>query len=377
MLMRIILCATNDIATDRRIHRTVLSLQKIPCTVSVIGRAFGKSMELPEFPYPVSRIRMLFKKGLLFYAEFNLRLFFMLLFRKTDLLVANDLDTLPAVFLVSRLRGLIMVYDSHEYFTEVPELVARAGVKKFWEGLEALLVPRLKFASTVSDSIAAEYQRKYGINMQVIRNLPFKLVVKPQPSPSIRKSDEKIILYQGSLNIGRGLEAAISAMSFVDHARLIIIGSGDVEHQLRALVHSLALEEKVGFMGRISPQDLPQYTVQADLGISLEEKLGLNYYYALPNKLFDYIQARVPVLVSDLPEMAGIVTRYSIGKVTPVQDPYRLALTMTEMLTDESSRKVWRKNLETAANELCWENEESRLMALYGQAIAYRRQKTG
>lgn len=374
--MRIILCATNDIVTDRRIQRTALSLQKIPSTVSVIGRAFRSSMALPEFPYPVCRIRMLFKKGLLFYAEYNLRLFFMLLFRKTDLLVANDLDTLLAVFLVSRLRKLVVVYDSHEYFTEVPELVARTGVKKIWEGLEALLVPRLKFASTVSGSIAAEYQRKYGIRMEVIRNLPYKQVIEPQPAPSLRTSDERVILYQGSLNMGRGLETAITAMSFVEHARLIIIGTGDMEHQLRALVHSLALEEKVGFMGRIYPLDLPRYTMQADLGISLEEKLGLNYYYALPNKLFDYIQARVPMLVSDLPEMAGLVHRYDIGKVTPVQDPYRLALVMNEMLDDEESRMVWRKNLEKAANELCWENEEGRLMALYEKVIAYRRQKT-
>jgi len=196
-LMRIILCATNDIATDRRIQRTALSLQKIPCTVSVIGRAFHDSMILPEFPYQVCRIHMLFTKGMLFYAEFNLRLFFILLFRKTDLVVANDLDTLPAVFLASRLRGLPLVYDSHEYFTEVPELVRRPGVKKFWEGLEALLVPRLKFASTVSDSIAAEYRRKYRINMQVIRNLPFRQAIEPPSAPSLRKSDERIVLYQG------------------------------------------------------------------------------------------------------------------------------------------------------------------------------------
>ncbi|MBN2805024.1 MAG: hypothetical protein JXR22_00055, partial [Prolixibacteraceae bacterium] len=123
------------------------------------------------------------------------------------------------------------------------------------------------------------------------------------------------------------------------------------------------------FLGKVSPEELLKHTLKAHLGISLEESKGLNYYYALPNKLFDYIQARVPVLVSDLPEMASIVNHYRIGKVTNTSDPRQLAAIFEEMLTDLSQRRLWLQNLEKASAELCWENEEHKLMALYSKAI--------
>jgi glycosyltransferase involved in cell wall biosynthesis len=159
-------------------------------------------------------------------------------------------------------------------------------------------------------------------------------------------------------------------MQFIDDSRLIIAGTGDVEKELRELTRSLALQEKIQFTGRLPPEELLQYTVQADLGISLEEKLGLNYYYALPNKLFDYVQARIPVLVSDLPEMASIVLEYGIGKISHTHDPFELALVFAEMLTDHYQRKVWQSNLEKAARKLCWENEEGILMGIYQQVLA-------
>jgi glycosyltransferase involved in cell wall biosynthesis len=231
-----------------------------------------------------------------------------------------------------------------------------------------MMLPRIRFAYTVSASIAEEYRRKYGIPMQVVRNLPVRLKnLKPQMV--LRNDREYIIIYQGSLNLGRGLELAIRAVRYLENTRLIIAGAGDVEGALRELAASLCLKEKVHFTGRITPEELRNYTVQADLGISLEEKLGLNYYYALPNKLFDYIQARVPVLVSDLPEMSHVVTHYGIGKVNHTHDPYELSLVFQEMLSDRNKRGEWQSNLEKAARELCWEQEEKILTNIYRQAI--------
>jgi glycosyltransferase involved in cell wall biosynthesis len=362
--MRIILAVTNDIATDRRLNRMALTLMKLPCDILVMGRMYRKAMPLPDYPYTVRRMTMLFNQGALFYAEFNIRLFFNLLFRKADILVSNDLDTLPAVFLVSCIRRLPVVYDCHEYFTEVPELIGRKRVKKIWEILEGLILPHIQYSTTVSASIAEAYNQKYGISMQVIRNLPFRME-NIRHAGSLRKNDENIIIYQGSLNLGRGLENAIKAMQYIENARLIIAGSGDIETDLRKLAASLDLDNKVHFIGRIPAPELLDYTVQADLGISLEEKLGLNYYYALPNKLFDYIQARVPVLVSDLPEMAAIVRRYQIGRVTSAHDPYELSLVMTGMLADHEQRITWKSNLEPAARDLSWENEEHQLLDLF------------
>jgi glycosyltransferase involved in cell wall biosynthesis len=230
------------------------------------------------------------------------------------------------------------------------------------------MLPHIQFAYTVSASIAEEYRRKYGIPMQVIRNLPTKSE-NLQPQIILKKNREHLIIYQGSLNMGRGLELAIRAMGYISNARLIIAGAGDVEGELRELTESLSLMERVHFTGRITPGELRLYTIQADLGISLEEKLGLNYYYALPNKLFDYIQARIPVLVSDLPEMSRVVTQYAIGKVNHTHDPYELSLVFQEMLSDKNKRREWRSNLEKAARELCWEQEEKILTNIYRQAM--------
>lgn len=366
--MRIILAVTNDICTDRRVIRIAETLVKLPAQVLVVGRKLKESPELPVYNFQIRRFRMFINKGLLFYAVYNIRLLIFLMVKRSNMLVANDLDTLPAVYLAALFKRIPVIYDCHEYFTEVPELINRKPVKKTWEVIERLLVPHIRHAYTVSRSIAHEYNQKYGVTMEVIRNLPGKNTFRQKAYP--KKHAEKAIIYQGSLNIGRGLELAISAMKYMTNTRLIIIGKGDIEQKLKGLVSELSLEQSVSFMGMIMPADLSKYTAMADMGISLEEKLGLNYYYALPNKLFDYIQARIPVLVSDLPEMLSIVKKYNIGLYTDSTNPYNIAELMTTILEDEDKRNEWMKGLETAAQELCWENEENKLTAIYNRVLS-------
>ncbi len=152
----------------------------------------------------------------------------------------------------------------------------------------------------------------------------------------------------------------------------MIVGRGDVENRLKELARSLGLTQKVTFTGRISPGELYDYTVQADLGISLEEDLGLNYRFALPNKVFDYIQAGVPVLVSDLPEVKSLVLQYGVGEVSNAQTPAELGALFNRILNDEARIQSWKNNLKKAAAELCWENEEQKLLELYQAAISGR-----
>ena len=368
-LMHIILAVTNDISTDQRVIRTASTLQKMQAEVTIIGRRVGKQQIKTNPQYQAKRMNLLFKRGPFFYAEYNLRLFFRLLFMKADLIVSNDLDTLPAAFLVSEIRKITLVYDSHEYFTEVPELMDRKRVQKFWGWLESFIMPHIHHAYTVSGSIAMAYRQKYGIQMKVVRNLPFRINPTIQPMPTLRAGSEKIILYQGSLNLGRGLELAIQAVRYTVNTRLIIIGQGDVEKKLKQLVHALDMEDRVTFIGRVAPDQLAGYTIQADIGISLEEDLGLNYRFALPNKVFDYIQAGVPVLVSDLPEVRALVEAYDIGLVNSTQDPEILGALFTEMTGNEEKRSVWKTKLKIAGEELCWEKEESILAEIFRKAL--------
>jgi glycosyltransferase involved in cell wall biosynthesis len=300
---------------------------------------------------------MLVTKGPFFYACFNFRLMFTLLFvRKPGLIISNDLDTLPAAYTASRIRRVPLIYDSHELFTQVPELIKRKRVQAIWKGIESFYVPRVRYALTVSYPIAEIYRRLYKTSFKVVRNMPE--MSNPERLMSVRKEydGKSIIIYQGALNVGRGLELMIRTMQFIEDAVFVIAGTGDIDMELRSLVEKEGLGERIIFKGRLLPGELSQLTMSADLGISLEEDLGLNYRYALPNKLFDYIQCRIPVLCSALPEMSRIVETYGIGIATAEKDPERLSGVVRYML-EERNVGAWKDALDKAAEQLCWENE--------------------
>ena len=367
-MKRVYLAVINDLVTDQRAHRVAQTLHGCGATVVLIGRQFPQSFPLNDREYATRRFRMVFNRGFLFYKFFNIHLFFWLLFRKKGIIVANDLDTLPACWLVSKIRRLPLVYDSHEYFTEVPELIGRKFVRNFWLRIEKIMVPDLKFAYTVSDSIAEAYRKAYSVNFQVVRNFPYRLV-HPVRHPDLLPCDPvRTIIYQGSLNPGRGLESAILAMGYLNKFQLQIFGDGPIKKDLEKLVKENDLMNRVRFMGRIPLKELSAYTCQASMGISLEENLGMNYYFSLPNKIFDYIQARIPVLVSALPEMRKIVETYDVGLVTESLEPERLAGIIKEIMNDDEKRIIWKKNLHIAAEELCWEKEQGKLVDIFKKA---------
>ena len=272
---------------DQRVHRTALTLLESDAMPVLVGFKRPESQVVPERPYRTCRLRPLFQKGFLFYACVNFRLFFFLLFRKSAMLVSNDLDTLPAVYLAARIRGIPLVFDSHEYFTELPELVGRRFVRWVWEWFEKALLPRIQYGYTVCESISQAYRDKYGIRLAVVRNLPIKSPPEPGRKGHEASIQPDLIIYQGAINMGRGLETMIRAMAYLDRYRFHIFGEGTITKELIRLRDSLSLGNRVEFMGRIPFNQLRMYTREAALGISLEENIGLNYYYALPNKLFD------------------------------------------------------------------------------------------
>jgi glycosyltransferase involved in cell wall biosynthesis len=346
----------NDLATDQRVGRTAKLLAEQGFEVTCLGRRLTGSPELKNRPFRFRRYRMLFTRGPLFYACFNFRLLWTLLLAKRPaLLIANDLDTLVAGFLVSRIRKVPLIYDSHELFTQVPELINRKRVQTIWKWIEAMIVPKLKYALTVNYSIATIYRRLYKTRFSVVRNVPERIAYTPGEK---RREGEgrQIILYQGALNIGRGLEVVIDAMKYIPDASFLIVGAGDIENELKQRVAQNKLEDRVEFKGRMLPEDLVPITLSADLGISLEEDLGLSYRYSLPNKLLDYIQCRVPVLCSALPEMSRIVDSYGIGISTRERDPEKIAGRIRFMLKERAAG-AWMEALDRAAQELCWENE--------------------
>ncbi len=364
-MKRIYIAVTNDLVTDNRIHKVACTLLKSGAKVTVIGRKFKNSAAINNRPYHTKRFRLLFKQGPAFYLEYNIRLFIYLLFRRFNIIVSNDLDTLLGSFYASKLKFNHLVYDSHEYFTEVPELVDREFPKKVWKILESKILPKIKHSYTVSESIAKTYEKLYGVKMNVVRNVPHYVI--HDRIEKHNNHDTKRILYQGALNVGRGLEHMIDAMQYLDNSILEIIGDGDITDLLKERIKKNKLEDKVHLIGRVPFEKLHQYTKNGDLGLALEENLGLNYYFALPNKLFDYIQARIPVLVSPFPEMQKIVNKYNIGTVYDHKNPQELAEKIKEIFELKNRYHKWKENTHTAAQELCWENEEKILINIYSK----------
>jgi len=363
IMKHIILSVTNDLVTDQRVHRIATTLINNKAEVTLVGRLLPDSLPLQR-KYNTYRMRLLFKKGPLFYAEYNIRLFFYLLFAKADILVSNDLDTLLANYLVSIIRRKVLVHDAHEYFTEVPELIGRNFVKKVWQTIEQLILSKVKYSYTVCQSIADIYNKMFGIDMKVVRNLPLRSgEINPNFNlPDLPTTD--FVIYQGSINLGRGLELLIDSFEYINKIKCVIVGEGDVLDVLKKRVMIKNLEDKIVFTGKLPFNDLKTITPKAALGISIEENFGLNYYYTLPNKLFDYIQAKIPVLVSDFPEMRRIVNDYSIGELLQSREPKGLANQIDSMINADT-RIIWKQNLAKAAEELCWENEEKELLKIY------------
>ena len=177
-MKKIIISVTNDLTTDQRVDKVATSLVSAGFSVFLIGRSHRKASPLNNRKYDSHRFKMFFSKGFLFYFEFNIRLFCFLLTSKCDILLSNDLDTLCANFLISKLRKIKLVYDSHELFTEVPELLNRPITKFIWLSMENFFLKRIKFSYTVSESIASYYRERYGIKMSVISNFPVIKSVK-------------------------------------------------------------------------------------------------------------------------------------------------------------------------------------------------------
>jgi len=368
---KLILAVTNDLATDNRVHKVATTLLKMGFEVTLVGRLLPYSTELQPRTYSTRRFSLWFNKGPLFYANYNIRLFFYLLFKNFDVVVSNDLDTLLGCFVATEITKKELVYDSHEYYTEVPELVDRPWIKARWEEIEQGIVPKLKHCYTVCQSIADIYNAKYGTSFKVVRNVPNQILENTYdedyqpPFPT----DFPVIIYQGAVNIGRGIEESILAMHQVENARLVVIGDGDILRDCQSLVKREKLEEKVILTGRKPINELQQITRFATIGLTVEKDIGLNYRFALPNKLFDYIQSEVPVLASELPEIRRIVDGYNIGITIPETTPELIAKNINAMLKSPESMVSWKKNCSIAKEELCWENEEKILIDIYKQLV--------
>ena len=364
-MQRIIFTVTNDLNYDQRMQRICTSLAIAGYDVLLVGRKMKNSIPLQQQIFAQKRLPCFFQRSLLFYAEFNLRLFFRLLFKKTDAICAIDLDTILPVYFVSAIRGKKRIYDAHELFTEQKEIVTRPAVHRTWLAIERFAVPKFRNGYTVNEFIVQELNKRYEVQYGLVRNLP-KFVELPQDSNPLHK--EKFLIYQGAVNEGRGFETLIPAMKNVN-CTLRIFGQGNFFEEAKKLISKYQLEDKVILEGPVLPADLKKITPQAYLGIMIFENEGMNQYQSLSNRFFDYIMAGIPQLCVAYPEYKKINDQYHIAYMIDDINIESIEKALNTILSDEAGYSVIRENCLRASTELNWEKEEKKLGDLYFQFL--------
>jgi len=327
--------------------------------VTLIGVEFSHSPKLYNQKFNQQRIKCIFKKGVGFYAEYNVKLFFTLIFKKADLFCAIDLDTIMPVYFAGVLKNKKLVYDAHEYFSQQKEIITRPMVYKVWRFIENVFVPKFKNGYTVSNSVSIAFEGLYKIKYQVIANA--SLIKTLNKNYSIK---DKIIVYQGAVNEARGLEFLVPAMKNID-AQLHIYGDGNFMARLKTIIDNHCLNEKVIFKGKVSPDELNRITSEYYIGLNLVENIGLNQYYSLANKFFDYMHAGIPQITMNFPEYKRINDQFEVAILIDDLKPDSISKAINELLKDDEKYNKLVLHCLEAKKVHNWENESKKLIQFY------------
>lgn len=363
-MQRLVFTVTNSLNYDQRMIRICTSLAAAGYPVTLVGVRYKGTPVLTAQPFQQRRLFCPFRKGFLFYAFYNIRLFFYLLFKPCDVMCCIDLDTLLPVYWAAKLRGKKVVYDAHEYFTQQKEVVTRPKVYKVWHWIEKTFVPRIKQGYTVSHTIAAAFKDLYKVEYGVIMNCTVLQPLAPSP---IRQ--EKKLLYQGAVNEARGLEYLIPAMRQID-ARLYIYGDGNYMDACQQLVQQYGLQQKVIFMGKVLPHELAAVTAEAYIGFNLVENTGLNQYYSLANKFFDYMHHAVPQVTMAYPEYQRINNEFEVAVLIDAVSEQNIVNAVNYLLADTVHYQQLQQNCIKAREVYCWQNEAAKLLQFYQQLVS-------
>ena len=357
---KLIFAVTNDLNYDQRMIRICTSLSRAGYHITLVGRHLPGSIPLAAMPYHQFRIRCFFHKGFFFYAEFNFRLFFYLLYKRTNLVCAIDLDTIVPCYLISVLKNVPRVYDAHELFCEMKEVVSRPRIHRFWKTIEILMVPRFRQGYTVNNLIAHEFKRYYGVNYDSIRNVP----QKNEAIDNGTQRNKNLVLYQGAVNEGRCFETLIPAFKSLD-AELVICGNGNFMDKARKIAKENGVEDKIQFKGWVPPDLLKSYTQKAYIGVNIIENNGLNNTLSLSNRFFDYIQSALPQVCVNYPSYRQINDEFNCAYLIDDTSTSTIAEAIEKLLNNSELYNTIRSNCVKAASVLNWSIEERKLLSFY------------
>jgi glycosyltransferase involved in cell wall biosynthesis len=349
----------NDVTHDQRIYRIAHSLRDAGAEVCIYGRLRPWSKSIDWKGIKIQRFELGIENGPLMYYRMNQHFAREGRKEQWDVVVSNDFDTLWAGKKIAKKCSAKWVLDAHELFTEVPELQGKPMKKFIWHRLGKWLIPNVDLAMTVSPSISNELGLKYGQKFHSIPNVPFK-----RKAAKIHKR-KNVILYQGAINKGRGLELAIKAMHQIEGLKLVIAGEGDLSAEVRKLVREDQLEAKVEFLGMVKPKELRSITKTAWLGLNLLTSESTNYYYSLANKFFDYAQAGIPSINMDFPEYRRLIEEYNCGRLLSTLKIEAYVNLVRSLQSDEKEYQKLCQGALALAEDYHWEKYEPKLIELY------------
>jgi glycosyltransferase involved in cell wall biosynthesis len=376
--MKVTMLVLNNFTHDARVHKEAKSLASVGHDVTVVA-LYEEGLQERESQSGYKIIRIVLKAkiwrsgtivSLLKYLEYTFKLYLLLLDAHTDVIHAHNANTLLAAWLVSRLLKTKLVYDAHEFETgrHFGDSNLSRIIQHFWSVPEKLIISKTDAVITVNQSIGIELVRIYDISMPIIvMNTPnYKQVEK---TDLLREklnipSNKKIVLYQGRIVSGRGIELVLLAIQRLDNVVAVLLGDGPLLDKLREDIDTGRIE-RVYLPGRVPLELLGSYTISADLGVVFIEDICLNHHYALPNKLFEYIHAGLPVIASDLPEITRIVHQYQIGEVISTSDPSELAEVISGIINDPKRYSEYVANTKRASKDFVWRHEGSKILQLY------------
>lgn len=300
--------------------------------------------------------------------EWELRLY--LKFRKEKIRVfnAHSLIVLPLGVVFKVLKGCKLVYDTHELATETQIGPLQRSVYKL---LERLFISYSDIIVTVSKSISDWYRSEYNLEQVfVIKNVPYKASKEAINSRVLRDycqiGDENVLfIYQGILEEGRGIDLILECFSETDQIKhIVFMGMGALEGKIKEFGRKYA---NIHFHAAVPSTSIAYYTASADVGISLIENTCLNYYYCLPNKIFEYFSSGIPAIVSDFPEMSRVIQEEKVGWAIPVEKEALLNL-INNLSRQEIEEK--KKHALQYRTKFCWQDEETKLIQMYQKLLA-------
>lgn len=378
--MKVAMLVLNTLTHDARVRKEAATLARAGYDVTVLAYQDGMLPAVEETDgFHIQRIALWSDEqrhpGIrqpLRYLEFTVRAAHLLAAMDPDVCHAHAVQALPACWLASRVKRCHLIYDAHEYERGRDFSSARnipALMKLAWSLPESLFIRKGKVI-TVSDSLATALAETYQIPRPlVLRNVPESCTQTPESdwlSKNYDLSDgSPIVLYQGKLSQGRGLENLLRSAQFLPGVVIAIVGDGPLEDELRSLSRELLHPAQVVFAGRVPLSLLPQVTQSAQVGAVLTQNTCLNHYYSLPNKLFEYVHAGIPVVGSDLPEIADIIDKYEIGKVVDPESPQSIASGIRSLVHDPDRYQRAKCRTKHMVDDYNWRIESQKLLTFY------------